>query len=304
MLCIIIFYLQFIFDDWKFIAPKKILPDICDDKKDIQIISHLEDHIFGRQFKDSPDINSNYEFHAVYLLPCEQPDRKFDVNLNIQFSLKAVNKWFAIRAKGKKINFDKKLDNTIDVTFLRVNKTMKWFVDSDKKENNEDVSVRIEKIILSNANIFNNFNKKKFIVFFEGWEKRKSLFFNICGKSRYNGKVAIFFTNGKSKQNVGKNKKIFSCVKNDTLNDSDNEIFGKSEGTILHEILHSLGAPPKCGKNLDPESIFHVIDHKEDILYKISGETYLDYNNDDYYNHNIKNCPDLSESNYLVTAKF
>ena len=27
---------------------------------------------------------------------------------------------------------------------------------------------------------------------------------------------------------------------------------------------------------------------------------FLDFNNDDYYKHNIKNCPDLVNNKYLV----
>ena len=96
---------------------------------------------------------------------------------------------------------------------------------------------------------------------------------------------------------------MFSCTE-DSLNESKDEIFGDSEGTILHEILHTLGAPPKCAKNLDPENVFHVNDNEEDILHKISGDGYLDYNNDDYYKHEIKDCLDLSDSKYLSKINF
>ena len=37
-----------------------------------------------------------------------------------------------------------------------------------------------------------------------------------------------------------------------------------------------------------------------DILFKFSGSKYLDYNNDDYYDHNISECPDLKDSIYLT----
>ena len=67
----------------------------------------------------------------------------------------------------------------------------------------------------------------------------------------------------------------------------------------MHEILHTLGAPSKCGDNLD-DSGFHVVDSTNDILHKESGNEYLDFNNDDYYNHNIDNCRDLKNSKYLV----
>ena len=301
-MCLFVFYLQYISEDWKFavIGNKKILPDYCNDINAVEILSLSEDHIEGRSFKDNIDQSINYKFHAVYLLPCEEEDRQFDVNLNIQSSLHAINKWFIDKTKDQKINFDKKFDENIEVTFIRVNKTMNWFTDYNSNENsNEEASEKIENIILSNNGIFNNFDKKKFIVFFEGWEKTKSLFFDICGKSRFDGKVAIFFTNGKWKKDVGNNKKMFSCTQ-DSLNDSGDERFGESEGTILHEMLHTLGAPAKCAKNLDPDSIFHVNDSAEDILYKVSGDMYLDYNNDDYYKHKIKNCRDLVNSNYLI----
>jgi len=304
---IFVFYLQYIYDDWKFgfISDNKeiFIPDICNDESDLKIISHLEDHVEGRSFIDNIDKSSNHQFHAVYLLPCEEEDRKFDVNKNIQFSLNTINEWFLDRTKDQIISYDKTIDDKIDVTFLRANKTMKWFAEFNSIENNQaDTSSKIEDLILSNANLFHNFDKKKFIVFFEGWEKTVSLFTEICGRSRYNGKVAIFYTNGKWKKSNGNNKKIFSCTI-DNLNNSDSEEFGESEGTILHEILHTLGTPPKCANNLDSKNIFHVTDSKNDILYKVSGDIYLDFNNDDYYKHKIKNCFDLSKSNYLIYIK-
>ena len=294
IISLFVIYLQFINENWKFIAPKKILPDICNDNNSLELITHSTDYVKGRSFIDNPDQFIGYQFHSIYLLPCDKNDRKFDTNLNIQSSLISINKWFKNKTKDQKINFDKKSDDFFDVTFLRVNKTVNWFTSDD----NEDVGTKIENIILSNSNIFNNFNKKKFIVFFEGWAKRKSFYFDICGQSRLNGKVAIFFTNSKWKKDIG-NKKMFSCSK-DSLNDLGEDKFGESEGTILHEILHTLGAPPQCAKNLDTDDLFHVIDNKNDILYKISGDMYLDYDNDDYYKHGIKNCPDLAKSKYLV----
>ena len=97
--------------------------------------------------------------------------------------------------KNQIINFDKKDNNLLDITFMRVNKRIEWFTKFNTKENNKkDASSKIEKIILSNQNLFINFENKKFIIFFEGWEKRRSITNKSCGRSRYNGKVAIFYT--------------------------------------------------------------------------------------------------------------
>ena len=300
LICIFVFYLQFIDEDWKFMAPKKIIPKICNDEKEVEIIYHPEDYIANRSFKDNPDKFETYQFHAIYLLPCEKEDRKFDVEQNINFSILSINNWLKEKTKDQKISFDKKNDDMIDVTFIRVNKTMNWFTKfSNNEVGKKNTALKIENIILSNANLFNNFEKKKFIIFFEGWEKRTSLFADICGRSRFNGKIAIFYTSGKWKKNIGNKNKMFSCL-NDSLNLSAEEEFGESEGTILHEILHSLGAPPQCAKNLDQKSKFHVDDNENDILYKMSGDQFFDFNNDDYYNHQIANCPDLAESNYFI----
>ena len=298
IICLIVFYLQYVYEDWKYriIGENKeiVIPDICDDKSDIKIISHSTDQIINRSFKDNIDSSTNFQFHTVYLLPCEKEDRKFDVNKNIHYSLEAINKWFLNKTNNQIIRYDKTNEGIIDTTFIRVNKTMSWFTQYNSNQNNiEDASSKIENIILSNPSLFLNFDKKKFIVFFEGWEKRRSLFTEICGKSRYNGKVSIFYTDSKM-------KKGRSCTI-DNINNTINEEFGESEGTILHEMLHTLGMPPRCANNLDSENIFHVKDSNDDIMNKVSGSIYLDFNNDDYYKHNIDDCADLSKSNYLIS---
>ena len=305
-ICVIVIYLQFINESWKFLVPREDLPKICDDESDVKLINHEGDFIDGRSLGDSPDLLKSEQYHAVLLLPCEMEDRKFDVNHNIESSLFAINKWFEDKSSKQKIQFDINNINRIDVTFLRVNKTMKWF-DNKIEENKKkiDVSEKIKKIIFDNKNKFNNFNKKKFIIFFEGWERRKYVNYNVCGKSDYDGKIAIYFTASRFKKYIGddiiltNNKRIFTCTQDDHLNEPNDFNFSDAEATILHEILHTLGAPSKCGDNID-ESGFHVMDSTDDILHKISGNEYLDFNNDDYYNHNIDDCRDLKDSKFLV----
>ncbi len=297
IICFIVIYLQYFYEDWKYriLSEKEevIIPEICNNNNNIDIISLPNDNIEGRSFKDSIDLNSDFQFHAIYLLPCEKKDRGFDINKNIHFSLEAINIWFLDKTKDQQINFDRTNNQIIDTTFIRINKTIEWFTEYRSREDNQkDTSSKIENIILSNSFLFNNFDKKKFIVFFDGWEKRETLSSEICGRSRYEGKIAIFYTDGKWKKNN-------SCA-NDNLNSTINEKFGESEETILHEMLHTLGMPPQCAANLDTEDRFHVSDNVNDIMNKVSGSLFLDYNNDDYYKHNIKNCRDLSKSNFLI----
>ena len=129
--------------------------------------------------------------------------------------------------------------------------------------------------------------------------------FDICGKATFRGKIAIYYTFSRFKKYIGKdlvlknNKHIFTCNEDDHLNNSIDLSFGDAEVTILHEILHTMAMPPKCGKNVNKISK-HVNDSQQDILNRASGNLYLDYNNDDYYNHTFDNCPDLKDSSYLT----
>ena len=308
IICIFVIYLQFINEDWKFLVPKIPLPEVCNDNTKTEFIIHENDYLPERSFKDNLDFVNGNQIHAIYLLPCERKDRKFDVDLKIEFSLLAINRWFLDKSLNQQLRFDVNDKKKIDVTFLRVNKTMNWF---ESKKNNDlknkiDISEKIKKIINDNKEKFNNFDNKKFIIFFEGWERRKYINYDICGKADYEGNISIYYTFSRFKKYIGndiilKNKKrIFSCTKNDHLNDINDFTFGDAEATILHELLHTLGVPSKCGKNLDNRKS-HVSDSTKDIMYKQSGNEYLDFQNNDYYNHNIEGCTDLKNSNYLIS---
>ena len=302
---IFVFFLQFINEDWKFIVPKVPLPEGCDNSIETSFILYETDKKINRSFKDELDLYNGNQFHPIYLLPCERDDREYDINDKIESSLLAINNWLKEQTLNQEIKFDRNIDGNIDITFLRVNKTMDWFGDlhnRDKLKNITEVSNKIEKLINDNSNLFNNFSYKKFIIFFEGWEKRKYIDYDICGKSRFDGNIAIYYTYSRFKKYIGddlilsNNERIFSCTHKDHLNNINDTTFGDAEATILHEMIHSLGFPASCAKN---NKAFHIIDNKNDIMYKNSGKIYLDFNNDDYYNHQQKNCPDLKNSKFL-----
>ena len=117
IICLIVFYFQYVYEDWKYriIVENKeiVVPELCDDKSDIKIISHPTDHIANRSFTDNTDTSSNFQFHTVYLLSCEKEDRKFDVNRNIHYSLETINKWFLSKTKNQIISYDKTKEDII-----------------------------------------------------------------------------------------------------------------------------------------------------------------------------------------------
>ena len=141
-----VIYLQYFNEDWKFIAPKIVLPDSCNDfSTDVELVIHSEDYVANRSFEDSPDTIKGNQFHIVFLLPCERQDRGFDVKLYIESSILAINKWFEEKTSGQTIKFDINHKGNLDITFLRVNKTMNWFIDNNLQQNKNktDVSNKI-----------------------------------------------------------------------------------------------------------------------------------------------------------------
>ena len=145
---VFVFFLQFINEDWKFIVPKIILPESCDNNIETKFIIHESDKKINRSFKDEQDIYDGNQFHPIYLLPCERDDREYDINNKIKSSLLAINYWLKEQTISQEIKFDRNIDGDIDITFLRVNKTMDWFGDlhnKNKSKNITEVSNKIEK---------------------------------------------------------------------------------------------------------------------------------------------------------------
>lgn len=292
IIILLVLYFQYLDDEWKYFykAKEKIIPKYCEDNtEDFEnmIIKLDSDILENRNFDDQID-NSKNVIHLVYLVPCDVISRDLDINGKINIIVFNINTWFYQKSNNQKLKFD--YDNLkLDITFMRTNKTLSWFnnFNSIQDAKNDNAS-KIEKIILANKKRFKNFESKKFIVFFEGWEKRKG-FNSTCGRARFDGQVAIYYTNTNIK-NKG------SCV---NIIDTSSGTLGNEEQTVLHELLHLMGYPNKCSKNIDLKNLLHVNDSKEDILYKFSGGKYLDYNNDDYYNHDNKECSDLKDSKYL-----
>ena len=61
-----VFFLQFINEDWKFIAPKIILPESCDNNIETKFIIHESDKKINRSFKDEQDIYDGNQFHPIF----------------------------------------------------------------------------------------------------------------------------------------------------------------------------------------------------------------------------------------------
>ena len=161
LIIVFVIYFQFYDDEWKyFFKPsKKTIPEYCKDELEDykKVFINLDtDKKQNRSFIDNNDIDKNL-VHLIYLVPCDQLSRDFDINNNIKKIIININNWFFTKSNNQKIKFDY-FNNELDITFIRVNKTLSWFNEFNSKQNySDDNASRVEKIILSNDVIFKNF---------------------------------------------------------------------------------------------------------------------------------------------------
>ena len=80
----------------------------------------------GREFIDLPDVDDGYNIHVMYVLPVDGIDKEYDLNSKIGMLVYQMNKWFNSKTKGRlfeegqKLKFDRKEDNRLDISFLRL----------------------------------------------------------------------------------------------------------------------------------------------------------------------------------------
>ena len=80
----------------------------------------------GRNFADLPDVDDGYNIHVMYVLPKDGVDKEYDLDSKISMLMYQVDKWFNSKTKdrlfadGQNLKFDRKDDNKIDITFLRL----------------------------------------------------------------------------------------------------------------------------------------------------------------------------------------
>jgi len=153
LIILLVLYFQFYDDEWKyFFKPKdKIIPEYCNDnEKKIKknIIRLQQDKSDNRSFLDKKDQDENL-IHLIYFVPCDQISRDLDINNRIVKTIRNINKWFSEKSNKQKIKFDYEI-NSLDITFMRVNKTLKWFnLYNSKQNSSDDNSSKVEKIYIA-----------------------------------------------------------------------------------------------------------------------------------------------------------
>ena len=66
IISIIMIYLQFVNEDWKFLVPKIKLPDSCNNNNQVEFVIHESDINQKRSFKDEKDVYNGNQFHPIF----------------------------------------------------------------------------------------------------------------------------------------------------------------------------------------------------------------------------------------------
>jgi hypothetical protein len=240
-----------------------------------------------RSFSDRPDdLPGLYQIHVVYLLFKDQEDLKRDLDGSIAASIDLANTWFKEQTGGSTLRFDT-YQGQLDITFAQFGITKAQFLENVQAQYDQDHKlnprIAVEDYYLlwieqKAADLGFNARGKYYIVY---TELRHSF---ACGQSNLSDHLGIFFlqTPRCGYGRLGVDKYAW-----------------ENEFVVVHEFLHGIGFVSACGKNAEN---YHVTDSRKDLMYGYAGSgevNVIDVGNDDYFNHNIPNCPDLADSAFL-----
>ena len=236
--------------------------------------SNPEDDKPGRSLADRPDVGNDFQVHIIYGLASDSKDNEMDINGELEKIVKHVNEEiYNITKKssksgiGQKFKFDMTKDGKLDVTFVRFNCSEK----NMKRKTGGDWSGKCK---LSKYNYWSNFLK------LNGFNNPKKIYVNF---SDINSNTYAFSA-GYPYVNIWKKVKGKKVEKK------------RMPTLFLHEIAHSMGAVFKCSPNVENG---HIKGENNDLMNSNSNNV-LDKKNDDYYDHEISDCPDLIDSVYFT----
>jgi hypothetical protein len=233
---------------------------------------------------DRPDDVDGYQIHFVYALPSDGADDFLDLTGEIELSANAMNSWLEGKT-GRRLRYDT-FDGALDISYLRLPYTADQISDIGT-----DISDLLEHWLKNNG--FRS-DHKLYVVHYDGFFVTPE---GYCGLApsppQALGQTAVLLLRAYNPTYD------LNCPRNFT---KSHDFTGFFEMTILHELLHMLGMVPECGQS---EEGRHVTDNPQDLMYfQYDGSyspvyTYLDYKNNDYYNHGDPTCPDLARSIFL-----
>lgn len=233
-----------------------------------------------RSFADRPDDDDPllHKIHAVYLLASDSADLERDTNGSISRSVKAIQSWFEGQTDGRTLRFDT-FQGEPDVSFIRLNKDEFQIL----REGSSPWRLIQSELLLRGFDQPNRI----YAVYYDGLSEP-----SVCGRGGTTGgrRIAVAHLT----------RSCPGALAGFDLKPKD------ADYTIIHEVLHTIGAVPSCAPNFLGESLRgHVDDNRNDIMWQfIVPDTFrrLDVGRNDYFDHNIDGCTDLADSPFLMES--
>jgi hypothetical protein len=233
---------------------------------------------------DRADDVEGFQIHFLYILPSDGVDDFLDVNGKIALSAAAMNSWLEGQTQHR-LRFDT-YEGELDVSFMRLPYT------ADEIDNLGTSVLSLVEYEIKTSGF--NASQKLFVVYYDGFFVSKE---GYCGLASYPpdgaGVTAVLLLRGYNPEYD------LVCPRQFTQSE---DYTGYFEMTILHELLHLMGAVPACAPSYTDG---HVNDSTQDLMYyQYDGSysplyTQLDFGNDDYYGHGNPQCVDLARSIFL-----
>lgn len=233
-----------------------------------------------RSVQDREDDVDGQQVHLMYVLPADGDDQNLDTNGSIATSLIAAQNWMASLADGRRLQIDA-FQGEPDITFYQLQQSDREVNDFSTGEGGP-IAIKEE---LETSGLMQT--GKIYVVYYEGTADY------ACGATpTLPSSIAVLNLHGNYPDGV-------RC---DTLPLGVSASSVDSWGILMiHEVVHALGFVPDCARNNSGHG--HVVDDPADLMYDgplTWQPSQLDAGNDDYFHHDIADCPDLADSPYLT----
>ncbi len=224
---------------------------------------------------DRVDDAIGHQVHLIYAIPSDGIDRHIDAAVQIADSFEHLDSYLRARLDGHAFRLDT-CDGELDITYLQMPRT-----------GNEYAAMRnafTQGLDLDLVRMGFQYGQKLYVVAWDGLAQWARLGDGCGGEAGFHGVAVAFLRSntGETCPRLGQETPI-----------------GEPDTGLAHEIIHVLGLPAQCGANVDEGG--HVTDNPADLMYGM-GHTIavlIDDGHDDYYGHDIPDCPDLADSAFL-----
>jgi hypothetical protein len=220
----------------------------------------------NRSNVDQPDDVQGSQVHVIYAIPSDGVDRAMDLSETLANTTRSFNNWLAGQTGGRRLRFDT-VEGSLDISFVKLPKTDAAY-DAFGHRKRDSIEADLNNLGLLKPN-------KIYAVYYDGNNV------NTCADAPHPpalpGQVAILYLRGAVPGFKPCDENAFAA--------SPVAAPGYLDFTMLHELLHTLGAVDDRAPNAVLNG--HVGLDPTDLMY--AGPSpwepkVLDFNKSNYYN--------------------